>query len=269
MTTDAHLTAYLDRVGLAAPPPPTADGLSTLHLAHATHVPFENIDVLLGHPIHLDAESLHKKLVLDRRGGYCFEQNALFAGVLARLGFRVTRLAARVRYRATRLLPRTHMLLLVELDDGPRVADVGFGGSGLLVPMRLEAGPEQRQFRWAYRLVREACGWVLQGGRPGGGWDDFYTFTLEPQEPVDYEVANYYVSTHPDSAFTRTLAVQLPTPECRHILRNRELTTDRGDRVEAREVTDDELPELLARVFGLAVPAGTTFPNHPWGWRKE
>lgn len=268
MTTDAELSAYLDRIGLAAPPRPTADGLAELHLAHATHVPFENIDVLLRRPIRLDPESLHRKLVRDRRGGYCFEQNALLAGVLERFGFRVTRLAARVRYRASRLLPRTHMLLAVECDGGTWLADVGFGGSGLLVPMRLEAGLEQRQFRWSYRVVREGGNWVLQAGR-GGEWQDYYAFTLEPQEPVDYEVANYYVSTHPDSAFTRTLAVQIPTPERRHILRNRELTTDHGDRVETRTVADDELPDLLAGVFGLTVPPGTTFPNNPWDWRPE
>jgi N-hydroxyarylamine O-acetyltransferase len=95
MTPDAELAAYLDRIELAAPPPPTAAGLADLHLAHATHIPFENIDVLLRRPIRLDPESLHKKLVLDGRGGYCFEQNLLFSRVLEKLGFRVTRLAAR------------------------------------------------------------------------------------------------------------------------------------------------------------------------------
>src|SRR5262245_55161961 len=168
MTSSPELSAYLARVGLAAPPPPTADGLAALHIAHATHIPFENIDVLLRRPIRLDSASLHRKLVADRRGGYCFEQNALLASVLEQLGFRVTRLAARVRYRASRLLPRTHMLLAVELDGGTHLADVGFGGSGPLLPLRLEAGAEQRQFRWSYRVVRESAGWVLQGGRPGG-----------------------------------------------------------------------------------------------------
>jgi N-hydroxyarylamine O-acetyltransferase len=100
------LAAYLARIGLARPPALTAAGLAELHLAHATHIPFENIDVLLGRPIRLDPASLHQKLVRDKRGGYCFEQNLLFAGVLESLGFRVTKLAARVRYRANnKLLP--------------------------------------------------------------------------------------------------------------------------------------------------------------------
>src|SRR5207253_2535347 len=140
-------------------------------------------------PIRLDLASLQQKLVRDRRGGYCFEQNMLFAAVLEAVGFRVTRLAARVRYRTTRVLARTHMLIAVDLDDGLWVTDVGFGGSGPLNPLRLVAGAEQRQFHWTYRLVEEGNAWVLQNRQPDG-WQDFYAFTTERQELVDYEVAN-------------------------------------------------------------------------------
>jgi N-hydroxyarylamine O-acetyltransferase len=266
MTPDAELAAYLDRIALAAPPAATAAGLADLHLAHAMHIPFENLDVLLGRPIRLDLESLHKKLVLDRRGGYCFEQNILFSHVLEKLGFQVTRLAARVRFRATGLLPRTHMLLKVEADGESWLADVGFGGSGPLLPLQLAAGREQRQFLWTYRLVREQDAWVLQG-RHQDEWSDFYTFTMEPQEIVDYVVANYYVSTHPDSPFTRTLAAQRPTPEARYLLRNRELIVERASGSETTTIADGELPAVLRRYFGLTLPADANVPDWPWGWR--
>jgi N-hydroxyarylamine O-acetyltransferase len=259
------LDAYLARVGYTGPLAATAETLDGLHLAHSTRIPFENLDIFLGRPIRLDLESLQAKLVRGRRGGYCFEQNLLFAAVLEAVGFRVTRLAARVRYRATKLLPRTHMLLAVEADGGPWLADVGFGGSGPLLPVRLDDCGEQRQFLWSYRVTDEGGARVLQGGGPGG-WQDFYTFTAEPQEVVDYEVASYYVSTHPDSPFTRTLAAQLPTPEARYLLRNRELIVERGTGAETRVVSDDELPDLLARLFGLTVPPGVTIPDRPWGW---
>lgn len=265
MTHELDLAAYLDRVGLAVAPPATAAGLAELHLAHATHVPFENLDVLLGRPIRLDLTHLQRKLVHDRRGGYCFEQNVLFAAVLEALGFRVTGLAARVRYRATKLLPRTHMLLAVEADGAAWLADVGFGGSGPLLPLRLDDRGEQRQFLWSYRIADEGPARVLQAGVPGG-WQDFYAFTAEPQELVDFEVANHYVSTHPDSAFTKTLAAQRPTPEARFILRNRELTVERGTGTETRTVGDDELPDVLATMFGLTLPPDAKLPDRPWGW---
>ena len=118
------LNNYLRRIGYAGGLTPTYDVLAALHQAHATHIPFENLDILLGRPIRLDLASLHAKLVVGRRGGYCFEQNLLFAAILQSIGFSVARLAARVRYRTHRVLPRTHMLLLVSIDAEDWIADV-------------------------------------------------------------------------------------------------------------------------------------------------
>ena len=190
------LDAYLARIGDSGPLAPTAEVLDRLHLAHATTIPFENLDILLGRPIRLDLECLQAKLVRGLRGGYCFEQNTLFAAALERIGFRVTTLAARVRHGSTRLLPRTHMLLEVNLDDGPYLADVGFGGGGPLRSVPMEPGRESRQFHWTYRVVAEGDWLVLQSPGPGG-WFDLYAFTREPHFPVDYEMSNHYTSTHP------------------------------------------------------------------------
>jgi len=256
------LDAYLDRIGYGDALRPDQSTLAALHLAHASHIPFENIDVLLRRPIRLDLDSLQAKLVSGRRGGYCFEQNLLFSAVLHSVGFSVTPLAARVRYRTQRLLPRTHMLLLVELDGMRWLVDVGFGGEGLLLPVPIGTGEAARQFAWTYRVVAEGGGWVAQSLRDGV-WDDLYAFTFEPQALPDYEMASYYTSTHPSSRFLQTLTVQLPTPAVRYILRDRELIAERGDDTEGRVVgDDDELRQVLADTFGLHVPAGTRFP-HP------
>jgi N-hydroxyarylamine O-acetyltransferase len=257
------LDAYCARIGHSGERVPTATVLDELHLAHATHIPFENLDILLGQPIRLDLASLQEKLVRGQRGGYCFEQNALFAAALESLGFRVTRLAARVRYQTTRVLPRTHMLLKVEVEGSYRIADVGFGGEGLLKPIALRAGEVARQGAWSFRLLDEAGLWVLQS-RPLDDWQDLYAFTLEPQLPVDFEVANYYVSTHPESRFTKTLTVQLPTPEVRHVLRDREFLVDRGGQVSGRLIEDEEaLLKVLDKVFELRFPPGTRFRTSP------
>jgi len=257
---DLDLDAYLERIGYAGPLEPTAPILEALHLAHATHIPFENADILLGRAVRLDLAGLQAKLVAGGRGGYCFEQNLLFAAVLERLGFGVTPLAARVRHRGDRVLPRTHMTLLVRIGNAEWVADVGFGGEGLLLPVPFGAGGEVRHFAWTYRIVEEAAGqWLLQSRRDSG-WANLYSFTLDPQAPADYEMANYYTSTHPDSPFVRTLIAQLPTTEARFLLRDRELTTDRGGSVEQRVIVDDEdRLSVLADTFGLRFPAGTRF----------
>src|SRR6266550_822553 len=133
------LAAYLRRIGYAGELSPSRATLDALHRAHATAIPFENLDILLGVPIRLDLASLQAKLVTARRGGYCFEQNTLFAAALEQFGFAVTRLAARVRLNAVAVNPRTHMLLRVDVAGTSWIADVGFGGAGLLWPIPLVA----------------------------------------------------------------------------------------------------------------------------------
>ncbi len=253
------LDAYLKRIGYAGDLAPTPDVLTGLHLAHATHVPFENLDIQLGRPIRLDLDSLQAKLVRGRRGGYCFEHNTLLAAVLERVGFPVTRLAARVRLGATGVRPRTHMLLRVEAAGTSWVADVGFGGEGLLRPIPLEPGLQAEQFGHVFRLVPEGGAWVLQS-RQGDAWLDLYAFTLEPQFPVDFEMANHFTSTHPTSSFVQGLVAQLRTPEVRYVLRNRDLMIERNGEISTRTVEGDEaLLRVLAETFGLEFPPGTRF----------
>jgi len=253
-----NVSAYLDRIEYRGSLIPDYETFEALHVAHATHIPFENLDILLGRQISIDVAAIEAKLVGARRGGYCFEQNTLFAAVLRELGFEVTALAARVRKRQTGLLPRTHMCLCVRIGSVRWIADVGFGGEGLLMPLPMN-GETVQQYLWKYRLAQEPDGvWVLQSA--GNGWNDLYAFTLEPQHDVDFMMANYYVSTYPQSPFVRTLTVQLPSADCRQILRNRELVIDTGnvfERVILRD--DDELLDTLSSRFNLRFPAGTRF----------
>ncbi|MGO9468170.1 MAG: arylamine N-acetyltransferase family protein [Isosphaeraceae bacterium] len=253
------LDAYLARIGYSGDLSPCLQTLKGLHLAHATHVPFENLDILLGRSIELDLASLHAKLVAARRGGYCFEQNTLFAGVLEAIGFSVTRLAARVRMGTDHIRPRSHMLLAVAADGAEWLADVGFGGDGLLSPILLDQREPAEQFGRAFRVDDHGDIKVLQALRPDE-WFDLYAFTLEPQYPIDYVVANHYTSTHPESVFVKTLVVQRMAPMSRWVLRNRELTEITSDGNATRSLPDDEaLLVELARVFGLHFPAGTRF----------
>jgi N-hydroxyarylamine O-acetyltransferase len=262
VNTDAlDLDAYLKRIGYSGARAPTYAVLEALHLAHATRIPFENLDVLLKRPIRLDLASLQGKLVASGRGGYCFEQNLLLAAALGKLGFDVKLLAAKVRHRGDKDLPRTHMLLMVSVEGAGWVADVGFGGEGLLLPVPFGGGREARHYAWTYRVIEEKPGqWLLQSKRQDG-WGNLYSFTLDPQTPADCDMANHYTSTHPDSPFVHTLTAQLPTPEARYVLRNRELAVDRGGgQVERRVLRDDdELLDVLAGTFGLNFPAGTRF----------
>lgn len=257
--SDIDLDAYLARIDYGGPRQPSLETLTALHAAHVTAVPFENLDILLGRTLSLDLAALQAKIVAGRRGGYCFEQNTLFQAVLERLGFRVVPLAARVRAGMSGVRPRTHMLLRVELEEGACVADVGFGGDGLMHPLPFAPGAEVWTAGAGHRLRREDDLWVLTVN-VAGEWVDLYAFTLEPQYPPDYEMANHYTSTWPGSKFVQTLTAQRVRAAGRAILRNRDLAVREGGSVRTEFVRDpDHLLDVLQREFGLSFPAGTRF----------
>lgn len=258
------LDRYFARIGYDGATEPTPHTLAQLHLAHTRHIPFENLDVLLGRGIRLDPDALFGKLVTAGRGGYCFEQNHLFAAVLEQLGFVVRRLAARVIWRTQRVLPRTHMLLRVTTGGRPWLADVGFGGMGPLLPLVFEPGTPQTQFAWQYRLTERDGLWRLQTG--ADTWAGLYEFTLQEQTFADYEMANYYVSTHPDSRFVQGLVAHRLAPERRLILIGNALTEDSGRASSTRDLTDAELTRLLIEDFALPpADVGAVVERFPGG----
>lgn len=257
-TLDFALKPYLDRIRYASEPLADLRTLNSLHEAHLAAVPFENLDILLGKPILLGLDALQRKLVADRRGGYCFEQNTLFRAALETIGFRVTSLAARVRIGARVVRPRTHMLLRVETDEGSHIADVGFGGDGPLHPLPLDdTDPDEDA---THRLTREGDGWWVLLGRVTGDWTELYAFTLEPHYPVDFEMANHFTSTYASSPFVQFLTAQRTWRDRRAILRDRELQIVSRGTTERLEVRDpDHLLEILASHFDLSFPPGTRF----------
>jgi N-hydroxyarylamine O-acetyltransferase len=265
------LAAYLDRVDLSGAPgepeglAPNLESLSRLQEAHCAAIPFENLDVLLGRPILLDLASLQAKLVGARRGGYCFEHNTLFAAILEAVGFRVTRLAARVRIGDPAPRPRTHMLLRVDLTEGAFLVDVGFGGEGPLVPVPFAPGAETEAAGVRHRLIPEgpsSAGVRVLQADVGGGFTDLYAFTEEPQLAVDYEMANHFTSTYPRSPFVLNLTAQRARRDRRAILRNRDLAVREAGRISNSVVRDpDHLLLVLESEFGLAFPPGTRFPK--------
>lgn len=250
------LDAYCARIGYDGPREPTLAVLRDIHLRHPAAIPFENIDPLLGRPVPLELAALEAKLVGGRRGGYCFEQNTLFKAVLEALGFQVIVLAARVRWMAPPDAPpnpRAHMVLQVALDDGPWIADVGFGGLLSAAPLRLKADIEQPTPAGPLRLRSDGMFFVLQA-MVGEAWQDVYFFTLEPQVPIDIQVANWFTSTHPNSRFRNNLMMQRLLPSGRISLLNRRLVRRSDGRADERVLAGAaDLAAALAE-FGVAPP---------------
>jgi len=252
------LDAYFRRIGYAGDRTPTLATLAALHELHPTAIPFENLDTLRGAPIRLDVDSLQRKLVLQRRGGYCFEQNLLFTHVLTALGFRVTGLSARVLWEraddAPR--PRTHMALLVPVDGDSYVCDVGFGGLTMTGPLRLATDAEQPTPHETFRLAR-AGGEYTPQACVRGDWRSLYSFDLQQQLQTDIEVLNFFVAEHPDSPFKSRLMAARRDGNRTLKLRDAELTIQHRDGVRQQRVLGGvrELRRVLGELFQIDAPA--------------
>jgi N-hydroxyarylamine O-acetyltransferase len=255
MPAPIDLDAYFDRIRWTGSVRADYATLAGLLRAHMRRIPFENLDVLLGRPIRLDPEGLQDKLVRQRRGGYCFEQATLFADVLEALGFAPVRHSARVVLLAPRTAsPRTHMFLTVPLPEGMFVVDPGFGGLAADEPLPLVEAPPDPPADATHWLVRDGAYWTLRA-RSDGKIVDCWVSTLEADHPIDFVVANYYVSTHRESGFVNRLMLRALTDDGRVSAMNRDVTVRRPDGTTRFALSDrSALRTLLADYFGFDLP---------------
>jgi N-hydroxyarylamine O-acetyltransferase len=256
--SDFDLEKYLERIGYSRAAGPDPATLTALHRAHVHAIPFENLEIQMGGSIKLDPETLQAKMVRRRRGGYCFEQNNLLLLALRSIGFTVEAREARVRQNDGGVVrPRTHMVLTVRCEDREWLADVGFGGDGLVEPMALDGGASE-QAGVFYRVATEGATRVLQR-EVDGAWEDLYAVQPESPVAVDFEVGNWFTSTYPRSPFVLTLTAQRVIQNTRHILRNLTYSIARGRKTEVREISRGELVPLLRGTFDLDVPEDARF----------
>lgn len=253
--------SYLRRINYKGNIVPAYETLRQLHLAHLMSVPFENLSIHMNEPIILNEQSLFEKIILRKRGGFCYELNGLFAALLKTLGFNVTMLSAGVAKADGGFKPDfDHMTLLVMLDK-PMLADVGFGDS-FLEPLILEPGLEQVQGSRTFRIDPEGDSLILMLRNGNGMWKAQYRFSLTPHEYPDYYDMCRYHQTSPDSHFTRRRICSLALPDGRVTLSDKRLIITRNGRRQERELTDsDEYNEALRKHFGIILPGHRHYFN--------
>lgn len=242
-----NLDAYLTRLGVPRPEAPTLEALRRLHVAHLAAFPFHNVTIQRRGTITVDVDSIAQRFFEAGGGGYCFEQNTLLGTALRELGFTVTTLLGRVGPAERRAL--NHMLLRVDLDGRPWLADVGFGGQTPLEPLPLEEG-RVPQGGVEYSLRREREHWILTM-HCGDQSEDLYEFSGAAHTTGDVEMANWYTSTHPASIFRRGLTIQRVTPEERLILRPKVITRYRDGVRTDTPIEPAQLRAFARELFGI------------------
>ncbi|MHB8241558.1 MAG: arylamine N-acetyltransferase family protein [Solirubrobacteraceae bacterium] len=244
------LDAYLERIGLNGRP-----SIAQIHRAHLTSIPFENLDPHQGLPVSLEVKDLERKLVTERRGGYCFEQNLLLKAALEALGAKVDMFLARMRVGAKPgvVRPRSHLLLRVSESGTSWHADVGFS-RGILEPIPFGPGTKQEQSGWGFRVVEEGPELVLQK-LEGDEWLDVYGFVPLPVPLIDVETSNWWTSTHPHSPFVTGLIVGIRGDDGTGTLlcdwSELSLSEQAPTGTSVTPLEREAIPELLATRFSL------------------
>ena len=251
--------AYLQRINYRGSLAPTAQTLQQLQVAHLLTVPFENLSIHSAEPIVLDDDALFEKIVVRRRGGFCYELNGLFAALLRELGFEVAMLSARVANAEGAFGPDfDHMTLLVTVNkDGVSqrwLADVGFGDS-FLEPLLFDSRQEQAQGERAFKIVADGSDLTLMRRETVGEWKAQYRFTPQPYSYADYAEMCRYHQTSPNSHFTRARVCTRATPDGRVTLSEmRLITTIHGrERTERLLTSDAEHASILKECFGVVI----------------
>jgi N-hydroxyarylamine O-acetyltransferase len=250
-----NVSTYLERIGYAKRTRPDVDSLFGLHRTHLLNVPFENLDIHSGVPIQLNLTTLWDKIVIRKRGGFCYELNGLFAWLLTRIGFEVTYLNGQV-YNSAGIRGRRfdHLALMVRVPGVEQgwLADIGFGDS-FTEPLRLEFNDEQAERLRAFRIEPVSEGFDLVRRDYDGEWRRQYFFDLQPRNfPADYEEGCWYHQTSPLSSFTRERVISRATPDGRISLNSQHLKITRNGTFSKQEVNSEaEFYELLDTYFGI------------------
>lgn len=247
--------SWLKRIGHSGPVEPTLETLNGLIFAHSRAISYESLDIMLGRTPRLDLVSLQRKMIAGGRGGYCLEQNMLFREGLRSLGYDITSLQGRVVRGMAIDAPRPaiHMLLQVNLPEGPYLADVGFGNLAPTAALLLRSDVEQETPHETMRFIDVGGELTLQS-RLRNSWEHIYRVIPYPRYDGEYEITNWYTGTHPDAPYQGNIIAARPGPKrTRVTMFNARVTVRHASGEAERRLLKDEAEyrSVLRDEFGL------------------
>lgn len=232
----------------------TVEFLNQMQGRHIAQFSFNSLAVVLGQELPLDLESLFEKIVVNGKGGYCFEQNKLIFNVLEQMGFEVRLLLARVTYNRDVDSARTHRVTLVTLGDDQYIVDGGFGHLGARQPVKLALGTAQQQADECFRIIQDDSEIYHYQVLKDGDFFTLYTFDFNHYTEADCTVGHFYSHRHPDAAFVNNLVVCRKHEDRIDSLRNNELHRVDSEGTSVTQLsTSSDLHKALTQVFEMDV----------------
>ncbi|WP_343657764.1 arylamine N-acetyltransferase [Chryseobacterium sp.] len=249
----SDLEKYFERIHFSGVPEVNMEALRKIHQLHPKYIPFENIDPYTGKVPSLNVDDVFKKLVVESRGGYCYEQNLLLSEVLKYLGFNVRLQLGRVVWgrQEDSVAPQTHLLLIVDFEEKKYIVDCGFGTATLTAPLLLHEEQQQTTPNGIFKVSQKEDVYTLWMWKDQ--WLPVYRFVREHVEPADLEISNWYLSTHPGSHFKNKLILSKVDENARYTYTDHVLNirSDDGAKESIAIGNDIQLYEILINTFGL------------------
>lgn len=252
--TEEHIQAYADRIGISLPIRPDVKHLDQIIYQHQCRIPFENLDVFDRKITpSLNVYALYDKIVTRKRGGYCFELNALLCHFLRAAGYEAYACSCRILRGKSFIPPRLHQAILVRIQDTLYYCDVGYGGPQPAGAVPVVSGA-QKIIRGETFFMEQSsnCYWTLSRITSEGMEEKVIQFTTQIQEAVNFVPINFYCANHPDCVFTQKRLVNLRLPDGSLALTDMTFTRRKNGSCTTKELTTQkELEEVLSEQFGI------------------
>ena len=253
MLSEKNLQSYLKSVSVMHPEF-SITFIRKLQNVHLGTFPFSNLGVLLHENLSLESEALFDRVVTQRRGGYCFEQNKIFFEVLKSLGFQCDIVLAKVLHNRDIDVPRTHRITKIALSDSNYIVDVGFGPLCSREPLLLDSDEPQDQGDAIYRIIQPDLGHYFLQKKEVEGWFTLYSFDNGIYTEADCLCGHHYSSTHSDAVFVNNLVVSLKSYDDVRFIKNGEFNRIRNGKTTIVEISSkDSLGVILMQEFGLGL----------------
>ena len=246
---------YLQRIGYTGDLTPTLDTLHKLQRTHILHIPFENLDIHYGVPIVLELDKIYQKVILNGRGGFCYELNGLYQQLLYQLGFQTRRISARVFDEKTGYGQEfDHLVTIVIINGVEYLTDVGFGEFAF-GPLELKLDKIQKDERGDFFIQEMENGYLRVNKLIDGLPRPEYIFKNIHREYKAYAAMCHFHQTHPDSHFTRNKFITIGKDKGGRItLSQNKLKITKGDSFEETPINNqNEFEETLKKYFGICM----------------
>ncbi len=245
---------YLNRIGYSGKPEPTLGVLQELQKSHLLNVPFENLDIHYGIPIQLSIDTIFDKVVINKRGGFCYELNGLFFELLKSIGFQSKRISARVYNKEKGYSQEyDHLAIIVNLNGTEYLTDVGFGEFAI-GPLQLELNKVQNDERGDFVIDEFDQDYLRVSKIENGEIKPEYIFRNFHRQFDEFGAMCHYHQANPESHFTQKKLISLPTKNGRITLTDNKLKIRINNSIEETDLINEiEFRKELWNYFKIKI----------------